>query len=144
MCFLGRYFLLLWWRLHKGGNASIGAGASIFANLQQFGAGGSAAVANPQSSLGVTEGDIVAELVELVVTSLDKGETQMMNELHGDENTPRLADGANHPELACAYLNLLASKTHFFIFDCRHCHHAQHAMYPHVGERRVVSPALGG
>jgi hypothetical protein len=101
LCFLGRYFLLLWWRLHKGGNASIGAGASIFASLNFAafgGAGGGAgggvgAVANPQSALGVTEGDIVAELVELVVTALDKGETQMMNELHGDERTVRLSDG---------------------------------------------------
>lgn len=48
-----------------------------------------------QSLLGaaVTEGDIIAELVELVVCALDKGEMQMMAELHGEESTPRLGDG---------------------------------------------------
>lgn len=107
LCFLGRYFLLLWWRLHKGGHASVGAGASLFASLQQFSAGySSGAVANPQSCLGVTEGDIVAELVELVVTALDKGETQMMLELHGDEVTPRLMDGtAITPNMPCTLIS---------------------------------------
>lgn len=62
-----------------------------------MGGGGAAAVsvADPRSLLGasVTEGDIIAELVELVVCALDKGETQMMAELHGEEATPRLGDG---------------------------------------------------
>jgi hypothetical protein len=78
----------------------MGAGASLFAtlNFATIGGaafGGAAAVANPLSVLGagITQGDIVAELVGLIFLSLDKGEAQMLTELHGEEATPRLADG---------------------------------------------------
>jgi hypothetical protein len=98
LCFLGRYFLLLWWRLHKGGDASSAAGASsLFAclNFGLMGGGAAAAVSvtDPRSLLGASEGDIIAELVELVVTALDKGETQMRTELHDEEATSRLENG---------------------------------------------------
>jgi hypothetical protein len=78
----------------------MGAGASLFATLNFATIGGAAfggasAVANPLSVLGgsITEGDIVAELVGLIFLSLDKGETQMLTQLHGEEATPRLGDG---------------------------------------------------
>ncbi len=100
MCFLGRYFLLIWWRLHKGGDASVASGASsIFAclNFAAMAAGGAvaspASVAHPQSVLSLSEGDIVAELCELVVCALDKGQTHTSEELHGEDSTPRLGDG---------------------------------------------------
>ena len=95
ICFIGRYFLLLWWRLHKGGNAASGAGATtsfaVSFGSAQMGGG----VANPLSLLGkgVTEGDIIAELVELVVCALDKGEQQFEDTMHREEETPRLPDG---------------------------------------------------
>jgi len=56
---------------------------------------GGAAVAHPQSLLGkgVSEGDIIAELVELVVCALDKGEQEFKDTIHREEETPRLADG---------------------------------------------------
>ena len=57
------------------------------------GAAAAVSVADPRSLLGASEGDIIAELVELVVTALDKGETQMRTELHDEEATSRLENG---------------------------------------------------
>jgi uncharacterized protein YbaR (Trm112 family) len=56
---------------------------------------GGVRVAKPQAVLGssITDGDIIAELVELVVCALDKGELHMMQELQGEETTSRLIDG---------------------------------------------------
>lgn len=68
------------------------------------GAAAAVSVADPRSLLGasVTEGDIIAELVELVVTALDKGDVQMTAELHDEEATSRLADNtAITPNMPC-------------------------------------------
>ena len=68
------------------------------------GAAAAVSVADPRSLLGasVTEGDIIAELVELVVTALDKGDVKMTAELHDEEATSRLGDNtAITPNMPC-------------------------------------------